>query len=220
MADAPIRVLIIEDHLLLRELLAKTLASHSDFEIAGHCATVDEALKLVAVATHPVDIVLLDINLGGEQGGAFLNRAWGVGYRGKVLVVTAGVSEREAAWLLHRGCSGIFLKSEPIDELVTRIRTVMDGSFTLDNHSVQALVAQAAASDQPPRKRLTRREAQVLQGVCEGLTNKAIADRLELSENSIKSFLQHLFAKTGARTRAQLVALAIEQYWDQMETPS
>jgi two-component system nitrate/nitrite response regulator NarL len=208
-------ILIVEDHVLLRELLAQTLAAEPDFEIAGQCATVGEALQIVS--RRQVDLVLLDINLRGEQGGAFLNRSHAMGYQGKVLVITAGISEREAAWLLKRGCSGIFLKTEPIEALVTRIRGIMDGTFTLDSSSVKALVAQVTSSNSG-HKSLTPREAQVLRAVCEGLSNKEIADRLGVSENSVKSFLQHLFAKTGVRTRAQLVAAAIEQYWDQMET--
>lgn len=214
MSERTTSILIVEDHVLLRQLLAQTLAAEPDFQIAGQCGTIGGALEIVA--KQPVDMVLLDINLGGEQGGAFLNRAHTAGYRGKVLVITAGISERESAWLLKRGCSGIFLKTEPMDALVTRIRGIMDGTFTLDPSSVKALIAQVVSSTEP--RSLTPRETQVLRAVCEGLSNKEIADRLGVSENSVKSFLQHLFAKTGVRTRAQLVTAAIEQYWDQLET--
>ena len=209
------RLLLVEDHTLLREVLARTLAAEPDFDIAGQCATVAEALEVVT--QKPVDIVLLDINLGADQGGAFLNKAPGIGYRGKVLAVTAGVSEREAAWLLNRGCSGIFLKNEPMIALIERIRAVMDGTFKLDSHSVRAVVSQVEQAAQGVRTEMTAREAEVLRAVCEGLSNKIIAERLGISENSVKSFLQRLFAKTGTRTRAQLVTAAIERYWDQLE---
>lgn len=210
----PIRILIVEDHVLLLELLARTLAAEPGFVVAGQCTTVAQALK--TVSGKPIDIVLLDINLGIEQGGAFLNEAPGTGYRGKVLVVTAGVSEREAAWLLHRGCSGIFLKTEPLTVLVERIRAIMDGTFKLDPHSVKAVLSQMSDANRWSRRDLTAREAEVLRAVCEGLTNKEIANRLDASENTVKSFLQQLFRKTGVRTRAQLVSVAIEQYWDQL----
>jgi DNA-binding NarL/FixJ family response regulator len=211
---APIRIVLLEDHTLLREVLARTLAAEPGFDVVGQCERVDQALELVR--SGPVDIVLLDINLGVDQGGSFLTRARTTGFHGKVLVVTAGVSDREAAWLLKRGCSGIFLKSEPASSLVQRIRETVQGTGHMDPASVRAVLLQVGSGD-PPRKPLTPRECQVLRAVCEGLANKQIAERLGVTENSVKSFLQQLFEKTGVRTRAQLVAAAIEQYWDQLD---
>ncbi len=209
----PIRIVLVDDHTLLREVLARSLAMEPDFEVVGQCAAVEETLEVVGRI--PVDIVLLDINLGAEQGGSFVTRARASGFDGKVLVLTAGVSNREAAWLLKRGCAGIFLKHEPPSALVERIREVMRGTIRIDPESVQVMLSQAGYSDRP-RKPLTAREREVLRAVCEGLANKEIAERLTVSENTVKSFLQQLFEKTGVRTRAQLVAAAIEQYWDQM----
>src|SRR5690242_10746017 len=120
------RIVIIDDHALFREVLAKALSMQPDFEVAGEFASSDEAVE--RIKKEPVDLVLLDINLGIEQGNSFVVRAQAAGYTGKVLVVTAGVSDREAAWLLHRGCSGIFLKNDPPDVLFERIREVMSGS--------------------------------------------------------------------------------------------
>src|SRR5205814_8987565 len=97
----------------------------------------------------PVHIVLLDINLGSEQGGSFLYRARGMGFRGKVLVVTAGVSNREAAWLLKRGCSGIFLKREPLSSLVEKIRETVRGTAQMDAPSLRAILSQIKPMDQP-----------------------------------------------------------------------
>ena len=207
------RILMVDDHLLLRGALARVLSAEPGFEIAGECASVEDALRIVRRT--PVDIVLLDIDLGSEQGGVFLNRAEGMGYRGKVLVVTAGVGAREAAWLLHRGCAGIFLKDEPVAHLVERIHEIVRGDQPLDQASLERIVA--PLDQEPPHSRaLTYRENQVLRCVCEGLSNKEIAQQLEISEESVKSFVRQLFAKTGARSRAQLVALAIEHYWDQL----
>jgi two-component system, NarL family, nitrate/nitrite response regulator NarL len=194
--------------------LARSLAIEPDFEVVGHCAGVEQALELVARL--PVDIVLLDINLGSEQGGSFVTRARAMGFRGKVLVLTAGVGNREAAWLLKRGCSRIFLKHEPACALVQRIREVIRGCAPMDPISARAVLSQAGYADRSHRP-LTGRECEVLRAVCEGLANKEIAERLTVSENTVESFLQQLFEKTGVRTRAQLVAAAIEQYWDQLD---
>lgn len=211
----PIRILLVDDHSLLREALSRVLAAEPDFAMAGECASVDEALRIVTATN--VDMVLLDINLETEQGGTFLNRAPAAGYRGKVLVVTAGVGEREAAWLLHRGCSGIFLKDAPVATLVEQIRAIMKGDAVLDATSVRAMVSLTESTGYRPNMTLTARESRVLRHVCEGLANKEIAHLMGVTENSVKSHLQQLFAKTGARSRAQLVAAAIEHYWDQLD---
>jgi two-component system nitrate/nitrite response regulator NarL len=213
----PIRIVLVEDHTLLREALARTLAADPGFSIVGEFAGVDGAIE--AVTRNQVDIVLLDINLGSEQGGSFLNRARTVGYSGKVLVVTAGISEREAAWLLNRGCSGICLKTEPLSQVAQRIRDIVAGTGKMDRESVKAVLGQVDGAEQNLLRPLTPREREVLRGVCEGLANKEIGVRLNVSENTVKSFVQQLFEKTGVRTRAGLVAAAIEQYWDQIDSP-
>jgi two-component system, NarL family, nitrate/nitrite response regulator NarL len=211
----PIRILLVDDHSLLRDALSRVLTAEPDFSVAGECASVEEALRIVT--TTEVDMVLLDINLETEQGGTFLKRAGPAGYRGKILVVTAGVGEREAAWLLHRGCSGIFLKDAPVATLVQQIRAVMKGDAVLDATSVKAMVSLADSKGSQANLQLTARESRVLRHVCEGLANKEIAHRMDVSESSVKSFIQQLFTKTGVRSRAQLVAAAIEHYWDQLD---
>src|SRR5579864_3390219 len=102
------RILLIDDHALFREAIARVLAGQPDLEVVGEGATVSEGLEIVK--TKAVDIVLLDINLGFEQGGAFPKLARAGGFSGKILVVTAGVSKLEAARLMQRGCAGVFLK--------------------------------------------------------------------------------------------------------------
>lgn len=208
-----VRLLLVEDQALVRESLARTLADDPAFCVVAECATVAEALE--EVAAQPVDVVLLDLQLGAVQGGAFLNTCVGAGYRGHVLVVTGGVGEREAAWLLRRGCSGIFLKQNPLDELVAKIHSLAGTPSPLADETLRE--PEPVAVDGRARPRLTVREREVLRCVCEGLASKEIAARLEISEASVKSFLQQLFHKTGVRTRAQLVRAAIEEYWNEME---
>jgi two-component system, NarL family, nitrate/nitrite response regulator NarL len=206
--DGLVRILLIEDHVLLRESLARTLAGEADFVIAGQCGSVTEALEIVRA--QPIDVVLLDLNLGVEQGGGFLNTCRENGFTGNVLVVTAGVGEREAAWLMRRGCRGIFLKHNPLAGLIARIREIAreDGP--------PAPVEPEETPARGGRVTLTARERDVLRCVCEGLASKEIAAKLEISESSVKSYLQQLFHKSGVRTRAQLVRVAIERFWDEL----
>jgi two-component system nitrate/nitrite response regulator NarL len=93
----------------------------------------------------------------------------------------------------------------------------MSGSSKLDPVSVRAVLSQTEGRDLVLRKRLTQRECDVLRLVCEGLTNKEIAQQIGVTENTIKGTLQQLFAKAEVRSRAQLVRVAIERYWDQLD---
>lgn len=212
----PIRILLIDDHALVREGIARLLAAQPDFRVAGEAATVDEGIEIVKRT--PVDVVLLDINLGTHQGGAFLPMARAAGFSGKVLVVTAGISKLEAARLLQKGHSGIFLKHERPPLLIERIRALAAQE--------QAPAAQQARNDgaTPPEAgpevihRFTARERQVLRDVFAGQSNKEIAFELHISEPLVKALVQQLFRKTGAHSRAQLVRIAMEKYWEALET--
>jgi two-component system, NarL family, nitrate/nitrite response regulator NarL len=205
-----IRALLVDDHALFRESLAHALAGEQWLEVE-HCASIREALALIAESHF--DIVLLDHDLGGERASQFLPAARQSGFEGRVLIVTAWVSDTEARRLLRQGVAGIFLKESPLGELSESIRTVAAGG-TLPNRSAGSAGAQdpeaASASG------FTERQRKALRYVLEGLSNKEIAWRLQISESYVKSILQSLFQKTGVRTRGQLVRVAFEQYEDQV----
>lgn len=209
------KILLIDDHALFREAIARLLAAQSGIEVIGEGATVGEGLEIIK--TTPVDVVLLDINLGFEQGGAFLNLARGAGFSGKVLVVTAGVSKIEASRLLQRGCAGIFLKHERPQLLIEKIRDIMQGVEADQPEEPAAVPAETNTGGREVQRPLTPRERQVLCGVFSGRTNKEIAHKLGVSESLVKAFVQQLFLKTGVRSRAQLVRAAVERYWKELE---
>jgi DNA-binding NarL/FixJ family response regulator len=206
----PIRLLLVDDHSLFRESLARLLESEAGFQMLGSCATVADALSLIE--RNPLDVVLLDFDLGRETGNFFLPAARAAGFQGKVLLVTAGMSEADSAQALKLGASGIFEKRDSPLALAQAIRIVAAGGTWLNRSLVQTIMRQV---DQPESNKedrpLTERERQVLQGVYEGLTNKEIAQQLSASESAIKSSLQQLFAKCGVRTRSQLVRVALER---------
>jgi len=206
---------LIDDHALFREAIARLLAAQSDLEVIGEGATVGEGLEIIK--TTPVDIVLLDINLGFEQGGAFLNLAKAEGFSGKVLVVTAGVSKLEAGRLLQRGCAGIFLKHERPQLLIEKIRDIMTGADAPQREVANSVLTALENGDREAQRPLTPRERQVLCGVFNGRTNKEIAHKLGVSESLVKAFVQQLFVKAGVRSRAQLVRAAVERYWKELE---
>ena len=209
-----ISILLIDDHSLFREAVGRLLSRESDLQIVGECGTVDEAIAVLKT-TH-VDIVLLDIDLGMEQGGAFLPLAKEQGFQGKVLVVTAGVSRLEAARLIERGCAGIILKQERPQLLIERIRAMTAaGEPKADSLIFEKIPPSRVDKTRP----LTPRERQVLRAIFAGQTSKEIAFTLGVSEPLVKAVIQQLFAKTGVRTRSQLVRAAIERYWKDLEAP-
>ena len=210
-----IRILVVDDHTLFRESVARLLAAEPDFEIAGNCASAGEALRMVG--QKPVDVVLLDYDLGDGKGTEFLAKAPAAGFTGRVLLVTAGVNEFEAAQMIRQGIAGILRKHCSPDTLVESIRDVSSGKDFFEPGYLQSIMTgMSPAAPESARKKLTDRERQVLHYVFEGLANKEIADRLQVSESSVKATLQQLFSKTGVRTRSQLVRTALENYKDQL----
>lgn len=210
-----IRILLIDDHALFREGVARLLNPEPDFEIVARCETVEEGLQ--SLRQVPADIVLLDFDLGRERGTEFLIRARESGFPVRILVVTAGLSDTDAAELISRGAAGIFLKHSSPALLSKAIRTVMEGEAWLEQRYLAALLRmRAPGEEEDSRGRLTDRERGVLRGVLEGMANKEIADRIGISESAVKAALQQLFNKTGVRNRSQLVRVALEKYQDQL----
>lgn len=159
-------------------------------------------------------MVLLDYDLGEEEGTRFLDQAAGRGFSGHILLVTAGMSDTLMFRALQSGSSGVFLKHSPPGHLVEAIRKVDAGEMWLDPGVARSIIAAAtgSASAQRASQALTDREQAVLKGVFGGLTNKEIGSRLAISESSVKAVLQQLFDKTGVRTRSQLVRIALEKH--------
>jgi two-component system, NarL family, nitrate/nitrite response regulator NarL len=211
-----IRLLIIDDHALFRESVSRLLESESGFEVVAHCGSGKEALRTVR-STPDIDVVLLDLDLGQERGADFLDNLREESFDGKVLLVTAGVSDNEVPHLIRKGISGVFFKHGSPASLIQGIRDAIEGKALFDQEMLRRVVDQKnVVSPEPLRAKLTERERQVLSYVFEGLANKQIADRLQISETAVKASLQQLFGKTGVRTRSQLVRVALESYRDQL----
>ena len=202
----PIRLLLLDDHVLFREGLSRLLVTEPDFEMVAQCGTPAEALAILEVST--VDIVLLDYDLEDDTGTRFLSAASAAGYRGKVLMVTAGMNELQCSLAWKLGISGISLKHSSPASLLQAIRAVAEGGQWNDQ---RAIVPAAGRADARVAPGLTPRDQQVLRGVLEGLTNKEIAHHIGVSLSSVKASLQQLFDKTGVRTRSQLVRIALER---------
>ncbi len=211
-----IRLLLVDDHALFRESVARLLQAEPGFEVVAHCGSGTEALQIIKSSSE-IDVVLLDLDLGQERGSDFLERLRNAPFDGKVLLVTADVNDNEVPNLIRKGISGVFMKHGSPALLIQGIRETMEGRALFGQDQLRrALERVEVPSADQRRSKLTERERQVLSFVFEGLANKQIADRLQISETAVKASLQQLFAKTGVRTRSQLVRVALEQYRDQL----
>jgi two-component system, NarL family, nitrate/nitrite response regulator NarL len=215
-AEQTLHILLLDDHSLFRESVSRLLAAEPGFEVVAHCGTIDVALQILRRKC--VDLVLLDFDLGEHDGREFLRLARQQGFKGKVLLVTAGIENGATSELIRAGISGIFRKRDSAALLAQGIRDVIAGKVWLEQEQLQTALkpASSSASLSAGARRFTDREKQTLSFVFEGLANKEIAERIGVSESSVKSTLQQLFSKTGVRTRSQLVRIVLEQYRDQI----
>ena len=212
-----VHILIVDDHALFRESVARLLNADPDFDVVADCSTTHDALRVIS--STQVDLVLLDYDLGQQTGSDFLEEAKRIGFQGKVLIVTAGLSDVEGAGLMRQGGAGIFMKHSSAATLSQAIRQVMSGGVWFEQEHLRRMLAAPLTEKHDERasnEQLSERERRVLRYILEGLTNKQIADGLDISESSVKASLQQLFDKAGVRTRSQLVRVALEQYRDQL----
>ncbi|MGB8065994.1 MAG: response regulator transcription factor [Candidatus Sulfotelmatobacter sp.] len=214
-AEETVHILLLDDHELFRESVSRLLSAEPGFDVVAHCGTIEQALEVLRRKS--VDLLLLDFDLGERDGREFLRLAKDQGFNGKILLVTAGIDAGAMSELIRSGISGVFRKHDSAALLAQGIRDVMAGKVWLDQEQLQTtLKTDAGTSQSRGPRQFTERERQVLSFVFEGFANKEIAERIGVSEGSVKSTLQQLFTKTGVRTRSQLVRIVLEQYRDQI----
>jgi len=210
-----IKILLVDDQALFREGVARLLGAEPEFEVAGDCGSVEDALQVLKHKS--IDLVLLNFYLGERDGKEFLRLAREQGFAGKVLLVTARVPRCEVVDLIRAGVSGVFLKRDSTSLLAQVIRQIIAGGLWFNQDQLQSVMnPHAHRSPEPHCNRFTAREQQVLGYVFEGFTNRRIAERIGVSTSSVKATLQQLFSKTGVRTRSQLVRIVVEQHRDQI----
>jgi DNA-binding NarL/FixJ family response regulator len=210
-----IRVLLADDQRVVREGLGTLLGLLAGVEVVGTAADGEEAVALAA-ELQP-DVVLMDLRMprcdGVEATRQLVRRSPSV----RVLMLTTYADDRSVIDALRAGARGYLTKDAGADEIHRALQQVTQGHAAIDpavqHHLVDALAASpSAAHDERPRlpDGLTPREAEVLALIAQGLSNAEIADRLVVNETTVKSHINHLFAKTGVRDRAQAVTYAYQ----------
>lgn len=207
-----IRLFIVDDHTLFREGLIRLLESEPRIKIVGSAGSVATAIE--ALERLEVDVLIADYDLGESTVLPLLQKLNQARRLPKTLLVTAGVPHPEALELVRQGVAGILHKHRPLGDLRHSVFDIAEGRLVLDAAYFQRLIETASTSTE--KISLTPREKELLTLLLEGLANKQIAAKLGCSESLVKTTLQQLFAKTGVRTRSQLVRIAIEKLRDQL----
>jgi len=208
-SERPIRICIVDDHAVVSQSLAIALATMPDMTVVGTCGSVAEARE--SLIAQPVDVLLLDLKLNGETGVKLIDQLPEIGFKGRVLILTGEISEEEIVRLAGLGVAGIYLKAGPVPALCDAIRQVAAGDFHFVHEQFEAILRAANARTAAAGK-FGSREKQVLRYLLDGLGNKEIAAQLGVRETVVKATLQHLFDKTGVRSRSQLAVFALEHF--------
>jgi two-component system nitrate/nitrite response regulator NarL len=199
---------------MFREGLARVLEREPGIRVVGQSGSSAEAMSLLGKSG--ASIVLLDVDLGAERALDFVLESKTRGFQGQILIVTAGISGPEAIQLVQAGVAGILHKHHSAEALCKTIRQVAAGEVCLEKDYLTALFRSVDRTREQSHPRLTDRDKKVLRFIFQGLTNKEIGGRLEISEGAVKFSVRRLCEKLGVRTRAQLVKVALEQYRDQL----
>jgi two-component system, NarL family, nitrate/nitrite response regulator NarL len=209
-----IRILLVDDHAMFRDLLARMLEKEPGFTVAAQVSSATGGLAVLSESR--ANMVLLDVDLGTERGLDFVTGARGSGFAGQILVLTAGMSDQEAVQLVQAGVSGILHKHHPTDVLCNAIRQIAGGEVFMEQAYLAPLFRAVDRTRGPKRAPLTDRDKTVLRSILQGLMNREIAAKLQISEGAVKASVRHVCEKLSVRTRSQLVKVALEQYKDQL----
>ncbi|HEY7064852.1 MAG TPA: response regulator transcription factor [Chloroflexota bacterium] len=202
-----IRLLVVDDHPVVREGLVAVLEDEPDFAVVASTGTADDAVTLAA--RYRPDVILLDLELDGQDGVAALPRLLGGPVAPRVLVFTAYDADERVFGALEAGAAGYLLKGARTDEIARAIREVAAGGSYLTPR-VAAKVVARVGRPRARQGRLSAREREVLRLVAAGQSNKQIARALGIAERTVKFHVTSLFQKLGADNRAQAVARAAE----------
>ncbi|APE24871.1 MULTISPECIES: response regulator [Streptomyces] len=198
-----IRLLLADDHPVVRAGLRAVLDTEADFTVVAEAATAERAVELAAAGG--VDVVLMDLQFGSGMHGSEATAAITAAPGGpKVLVLTTYDTDADILAAVEAGASGYLLKDAPPEELAAAVRTAAAGQSAL----APAVAHRLMDRMRTPAEALTRRELEVLQLVGEGLSNQQISKVLFLSQATVKSHLVHVFAKLGVDSRTAAVAAA------------
>ena len=204
--STPIKLLIADDHPVVRDGLSGMFARDSGFEVLGEASDGAEAVRLAE--TLQPDVILMDLRMPGMDGLTAITELARRGVASRVLVLTTYDTDSYVLPAIEAGATGYLLKDAPRAELLRAVRAAADGQAVLSPSVATRLMSRVRAPAADP---LSQRELEVLQLVAAGNTNREAAARLFISETTVKSHLLNIYAKLGVSDRAAAVAEAFHR---------
>lgn len=199
-----IRILIADDHAIVRMGLASLFGTQDGLEVVGDAADGDSAVRK-ALKLKP-DVVVMDLMMPVKDGAAATAEILAALPETKVIILTTFGTSDGIADALNAGAAGALMKSEPTADLVAAIRKIVRGGTAVSTE-IERLM-----EEDPPAKALTPRQMQILEGLTRGLTNQDIANELSIREDRVKDHVNTIFAKLGAANRTEAVAIALRKH--------
>src|SRR5215472_4731693 len=215
---ATVRIVIADDHPIVRDGLKKLLLLEDDFEVVGEAGDGREVIAKVQEVDP--DVLLLDLRMPNLEGLAALHALQQTNKRTRVIVLTASEDKNEFVQAMKLGCSGIVLKQTAPELIIKSIRKVHGGEIWLDSHTTAAVMRQFAAPGEigasgsgksRERSPLSQREREIVQLVAQGYKNKEMAEKMFISEQTVKNHLHNIFDKLGVSDRLELALYAIHK---------
>jgi DNA-binding NarL/FixJ family response regulator len=200
-----IRVLLVDDHAVVRQGLRALLLAYPEIEVIGEASEGETALQIIA-KTEP-DVTLLDLLMPGMDGISVLQKLKALNLKAKVLILTSSIEEELIRKAMQAGAKGYVLKAIRASELAEAIKRVAKGQNSIDPDIAQILFQQA----DDPLEPLTHREREVFDTMARGLNNSEIAERLQVGETTVRTHVASVLDKLGLRDRTQVMAYALKR---------
>jgi DNA-binding NarL/FixJ family response regulator len=210
----PLRILLVDDHAVVREGLKRLIAEQSDIEVVGEAADGHEAIE--HVKTLRPDVVMMDVSMPRLSGVEVTRELKEICPATRILALTVHEDEAYVREFLKAGAAGYLLKRAPTDELVRAIRAVASGGVYIDPRVTTRFVQTLSQSDRVRGSAtldLSEREAEVLRLIAQGYANKEIAAQLNLSVKTVETYKARSMEKLGLRSRVDIVRIAVERGW-------
>lgn len=211
-----IRLVVVDDHPVVRHGLVSMLRYEPDMQVVGEAA--DGVAAVECILEQLPDVVLLDLNLPKRSGIQVMRQVRAQSPQIRFLVLTTYDADEYIVPALEAGAQGYLLKDATPDELMRAVRSLATGGAALEPGVAAKLLESIA--DPKENEELSARELEVLRLLVMGASNKAIAAQLDLSENTIKSHLSHIFSKLNVQSRAEAVAVALQRGLVPLKPPS